>query len=191
MIKIAILGQIGSGKSFVSKQFGYPVFNADKEVAKIYKNNKLCYLKIKKLIPKFINSYPLNKNDLSNAILNDFNNLKKISKIIHPLVRIKLNKFLKKNKKSKMVVLDIPLYVENKLKKINDIFVFVDAKKNEINKRLIKRKNFNKKLINYFNKLQNSAKKKKKISNYFIQNNFNPEKIAGQIKMIKENILKK
>ena len=78
MIKIAILGQIGSGKSFVSKQFGYPVFNADKEVAKIYKNNKLCYLKIKKLIPKFINSYPLNKNDLSNAILNDFNNLKKI-----------------------------------------------------------------------------------------------------------------
>ena len=129
MIKIAILGQIGSGKSFVSKQFGYPVFNADKEVAKIYKNNKLCYLKIKKLIPKFINSYPLNKNDLSNAILNDFNNLKKISKIIHPLVRIKLNKFLKKNKKSKMVVLDIPLYVENKLNKKNDIFVFVDAKK--------------------------------------------------------------
>ena len=90
-----------------------------------------------------------------------------------------------------MVVLDIPLYVENKLNKKNDIFVFVDAKKNEINKRLIKRKNFNKKLINYFNKLQNSAKKKKKISNYFIQNNFNPEKIAGQIKMIKENILKK
>ena len=37
MIKIGILGDIGSGKSFAAKQFGYPVFNADAEVSKIYK----------------------------------------------------------------------------------------------------------------------------------------------------------
>ncbi len=37
MIKIAIIGDIGSGKSYVAKQFGYPVFNADEEVIKIYK----------------------------------------------------------------------------------------------------------------------------------------------------------
>ena len=36
MIKIGILGDIGSGKSFVSKQFGLPIFNADKEVKNIY-----------------------------------------------------------------------------------------------------------------------------------------------------------
>ena len=35
MIKIGILGNIGSGKSFVAKCFGYPVFNADEEVSKI------------------------------------------------------------------------------------------------------------------------------------------------------------
>ena len=35
MIRIAILGDIGAGKSFVSKQFNCPLFNADKEVAKI------------------------------------------------------------------------------------------------------------------------------------------------------------
>ena len=40
MIKIGILGDIGSGKSFVAKQFGFPVFNADYEVAKLYKQNK-------------------------------------------------------------------------------------------------------------------------------------------------------
>ena len=45
MIKIGILGDIGSGKSFVAKQFGYPVFNADKEVGKIYKNNIYCFYK--------------------------------------------------------------------------------------------------------------------------------------------------
>ena len=55
MIKIGILGDIGSGKSFVAKQFGYPIFNADKEVNDIYKNDKFCYKKIKMKFPKFIN----------------------------------------------------------------------------------------------------------------------------------------
>ena len=47
MIVVGILGDIGSGKSFIAKQFGYPVFNADQEVNKIYKKSKLCYKKLK------------------------------------------------------------------------------------------------------------------------------------------------
>ncbi len=50
MIKIGIVGDIGSGKSFVAKQFGYPVFDADKEVSKIYKKNNNCFRKLKKKI---------------------------------------------------------------------------------------------------------------------------------------------
>ena len=58
MIRIGILGDIGSGKSYVAKNFGYPVFNADYEVSKIYKKNKKIYFKIKKNITKiFIFSY--------------------------------------------------------------------------------------------------------------------------------------
>ena len=56
MIKIGILGSIGSGKSFIAKKFGYPVFNADREVSKIYKKNKYCYFKLKKALPKYIYS---------------------------------------------------------------------------------------------------------------------------------------
>ena len=48
MIIIGILGDIGSGKSYVASQFGYPVFNADVEVAKIYKNSKVCLKILKK-----------------------------------------------------------------------------------------------------------------------------------------------
>ena len=40
MIRIGILGDIGSGKSYVAKKFGYPVFNADEEVGKLYKKDK-------------------------------------------------------------------------------------------------------------------------------------------------------
>ena len=42
MIRVGLIGEIGSGKSFIAKQFGYPVFNADKEVSQIYKHNKIC-----------------------------------------------------------------------------------------------------------------------------------------------------
>ena len=48
MIKIGILGDIGSGKSFVAKQFGYPVFNADVEVDRIYKKDRNCFIKLNK-----------------------------------------------------------------------------------------------------------------------------------------------
>ena len=46
MIKIAVVGDIGSGKSHIAKLFGYPVFNADQEVASIYKKNKNCFKKL-------------------------------------------------------------------------------------------------------------------------------------------------
>ena len=46
-----------------------------------------------------------------------------------------------------MVVLDIPLLIENKLNKKKDILIFIDAKKKEINKRLKKKPNFNSKII--------------------------------------------
>ena len=45
MKKIGILGNIGSGKSHIAKSFGYPVFNADKEVAELYKNDKKIFKK--------------------------------------------------------------------------------------------------------------------------------------------------
>ena len=57
MIKIGILGDIGSGKSYVAQCFGYPVFDADKEVIKLYKNDLKVFRKLKKSLPKFIYSF--------------------------------------------------------------------------------------------------------------------------------------
>ena len=77
MIKIGILGDIGSGKSFVAKTFGYPVFNADDEVSKLYRKDRKIFTKLKKKIPKYIFSYPIKKKEVSEAILSNNSNLKK------------------------------------------------------------------------------------------------------------------
>ena len=117
MIRIAVLGDIGSGKSYVSKQFGYPVFNADAEVAKLYKKSRKCYNKLKRALPKYIISFPVKKIEISKAIIDGQNNLKKIIKIIHPGVRSNMNNFIKKNKNKKFLNFDIPLLIENKINK--------------------------------------------------------------------------
>ena len=189
MIRIAILGDIGSGKSYVAKQFGYPVFNADVEVAKLYKKNRKCYSKLKKIFPEYIISFPVKKTELIRAIIADQHNLRKIIKIIHPEIRFNMNNFVKKNKHKKFVILDIPLLMENKINKKNDILVFVDAKKNEINKRLKKRPNVNLKIIEKFKKLQLPVELKKKKSDFIIKNNFRNNSIKKNVKIILGKIL--
>tara|TARA_Y100000588_G_C13992730_1_gene812197 strand:- start:367 stop:942 length:576 start_codon:yes stop_codon:yes gene_type:complete len=191
MIKIGILGDIGSGKTFTANQFGYPVFNADIEVSKIYKNNKRCFQKLKKNFPNHIFSFPLNKKEISKLILLNKKNLKKINKIVHPIVRDRMNKFINKNKKKKIVVLDIPLLLENKIKKKDFILVFVDAKKKEIVKNLKKRKNYNIKIINILKKFQLPLKIKKKKSDYIIKNDFREKSVKKNVRILKNKILYK
>ena len=186
---IGILGDIGSGKSFVAKQFRYPVFNADKEVNKIYKKNKSCYKKLRNKLPKYIKSYPINKVELSNAILANKYNLKKIVNVVHPLVRHKMNHFLRNNTKKKLVVLDIPLLIENNLNKKNYILIFIESKKSQINLRLKKRKNYNKKIIENLRKLQETLAKKKKLSTYIIKNDFKLSTVKKKVRLIKNKLL--
>ncbi len=189
MIRIGILGNIGSGKSFVANNFGYPVFDADYEVSKLYKRNKKIFLKLNRILPKIIKSYPINKREIIEAVLQRDSNLNKIIKIIHKEVREKMNLFLKKNKNKKVVILDVPLLLENNLNKKGDILIFIDSKNSDVVKRLKRRKNFNKKLFNKFQKIQFSSNYKKKQSQYIIKNDFTKNTIKNHIKSILENII--
>ena len=186
MIRIGIVGDIGSGKTFVANNFGYPVFNADHEVSKIYKKDRKIYFKLKKRLPKYINTFPIDKNEITKAILSNKNNLKKIINIVHKEIREKLKIFLKKNKNKKIIILDIPLLLENKINKKSDILIFVQSKKEEIQKRLMRRKKFNKSLIKRFKKIQLPLDYKKKKSQFIIKNNFTNKSVKRDIK----NILK-
>ena len=190
MIKIGILGNIGAGKSYVAKNFGHPVFNADSEVSSLYKKDRKIFDKLKKILPKYISSFPINKNEISEGILANKSNLKKIVKIVHSEVRKKMDIFLNKNKNKKIVILDIPLLLENKINKKNDILVFVQSKKSEILKRLKKRKNFNPELISRFENIQLPLDYKKKKANFIIKNNFTNKSVKISIKKILTEITK-
>tara|TARA_B100001173_G_scaffold220959_1_gene191297 strand:+ start:482 stop:1057 length:576 start_codon:yes stop_codon:yes gene_type:complete len=191
MIKIGIVGDIGSGKSFVAKNFGFPVFNADKEVVEIYKRDKKCFIKLKKTIPKYIFSFPINKKEIAKSIISNQKNLKKIIKIVHPIVRLRMNQFIKKNKKKKMIILDIPLLLENKISQKVNILVFVDANNKEIIRNLKKRKNYNLKIMQILKKFQLPLKYKRKKSDFIIKNNFKMKPMKKRIKLLKERILYK
>ena len=71
MIRAAVIGGIGSGKSFVAKLFKCPVFNADNEVKIIYQTNKACFQKLNKILPSYIKSFPIKKTELLEAISKD------------------------------------------------------------------------------------------------------------------------
>jgi len=189
MIRIAVVGDIGSGKSHIAKLFNYPIFNADLEVAKIYKTSRQCFKNLKKKLPKYFSSFPIQKEEIIRAIYSNKTNLKKITNIIHPEIRKKMNIFLKDNKKRKAVILDIPLLLENKLNQKEDIIIFIQSKKTEVLTRLKKRKNFNLDIFNRFKEIQLPLRYKKKKSQFIIKNNFTNNSAKNSIKKILKNIL--
>ena len=190
MIRIGILGDIGSGKSYVANNFGYPVFNADNEVSKLYKKNKKIFRKLNKKLPNHILSFPIDKIEVTKAILTNKSNLKKIIKIVHDEIRKKMKLFIKKNKNKnkKIIVLDIPLLLENKINNKSDILVFVESRKEEIEKRIKKRVNFNRELFNKFKKIQYSKSYKKKKSDFIIKNDFTKKSVKRGIRNILDKI---
>ena len=110
--------------------------------------------------------------------------------MIHPKVRKKMKNFFKVNKKKEFVVLDVPLLLENKLNTKKDIIIFIQADKKKINKKLIKRKNINLKMINILRKNQFPVSLKKKKSTYIIKNNFVSNTAKKNVKLILTKINK-
>ena len=188
MIRIGILGDIGAGKSFVAKSFGYPVFNADEQVSILYQKEKKIFTKLRKLIPNYIFSFPIKKKEISKAIISNKSNLRKIIKIVHPEIQKKMKLFIKKNKYKKIIVLDIPLLLENKINNKSDILVYVESKKEDIEKRIKKRVNFNHRLFNMFKKIQHSKSYKKRKSDFVIKNDFTKKSVKRGIRNILDKI---
>ena len=189
MIRIAVLGDIGSGKSFFAKQLKIPLFCADEVVQSLYSKSRFLFAKLKKAFPRNFEKFPIKKIELIKIINKNPQNLKKIIKIVHPVVRKKMKIFLRKNRNKKAIVLDIPLFLENKLNFETDILVFIDADQKKIFSRLKKRKNFNHKIFKLLKSLQMPIHIKKNKADYVVKNNFNSAKIKKEAKILVNKII--
>ena len=186
MIKIGITGSIASGKTTASKILSYksgPLFSADKEIKKFYKNNNFK----KHLIKKFNIKRKTNfKQTLKMKIFENKRNIKLLEKIVHPMVRKEMHKFSKKYKKKNKLFYEIPLLVENKLMKHFDIVIFIKVKKKIRLKRFIANGG-EKNLFNLLDKRQLSDQRKIKFSDHVVNNEKNliilKRKLLSIIKM--------
>ena len=181
MKKIGITGSLASGKTTASKILSSrngPLFSADKIVRNLYRSKKF-----KKFVSrKFgIKNYSNTKKFIKQKIISNSRNIIKLEKIIHPLVRREMYKFLKKNKRKKFTFLEIPLLIESKLMKNFDVIFFIKAKR-RIRMQRFKLKGGDQKIFNLLNKKQLSDKKKIKYCDHVVVNDKN-------LKMLKKNLL--
>jgi len=191
MIKVGILGSVGSGKSFVAnifKELGFNIFSADQVVSQIYERNKNINKKISIFFKLKLNRGKINKNELRDNLKKNPKNFKYLNKIIHPIVRKKLILFLSKYKKTKLVVLDIPLLIENKMFSFVDIFIFIKTKPNIFKIRIKKRKNLDKQFLKLLENQQADEKIKKGYADFTVDNS-TKDKVKLQVKKILDKIL--
>jgi dephospho-CoA kinase len=191
MVRVGILGSVGSGKSFVAnifRELGFNIFSADNEVANIYKNNKIVNKKISKFFKLKLYESKINKQELRDSLKKNPKKFKFLNKIIHPIVRMKLAFFLTKFRKNRLVVLDVPLLVENKMFNFVDIFILVKTKSSFFKNRIKKRKNLDKQFLNILKKQQTSEKIKESYADFIIYNG-SKNKVKLQVKNIIDKIL--
>ena len=191
MVRVGILGSVGSGKTFIAnifKELSFNIFSADNEVTNIYKNDKVVNRKIAKFFKLKLYKGKINKKDLRDLLKKNPKKFKFLNKIIHPIVRKRLALFLSRFKKNKLVVLDIPLLVENKMLNFVDIFILVKTKSNSFSSRIKKRKNLNKQFLNILKKQQASEKIKESYADFIIYNS-SKNKVKLQVKSILDKIL--
>ena len=175
---IAITGGIGSGKStFCSKlkEKGFKIHSSDEQVAKIYKNPEKKFVTYLRTIglSKSISKKNINKKTISKIIFENKQIRKKLELYIFKIVRKKRSDFIKKEKqkKTKIIFIDIPLLFENNLEKQFNKVISIIASKRVRLKRLKKTRKMTENQFKNITRSQTSDVIRKKKSDYVIYNN--------------------
>ncbi|MCY3673333.1 MAG: dephospho-CoA kinase [Paracoccaceae bacterium] len=143
---LGITGSIGMGKSTVSRMFkqsGVPVWEADREVKKLYRAGGEAVEPLREAFgDDILGPDGIEKEKLKEKILDRHDQKKKLEEIVHPLVRKKMEDFKAQciNQKHKLAALEIPLLLESDLQDKVDYVVVVSAPEEFQEKRVMERK---------------------------------------------------
>lgn len=191
MIKVAITGGIGTGKTTISNMFadkGVPVFNSDEIAKEIMNTNSLLKNEIVTAFgDKVYDKNRLNKEYLSDAIFNNETLLKKINAIVHPYVADEFNSWIEEQD-SKYIIYESAIIFENQVEDFFYKIICVTASEEDVISRVMKRNNFSvDKIKSIINKqLPNDAKIQK--SDYVIEN-INISKLSDKVLEIHNDIM--
>lgn len=191
MIKVAITGGIGTGKTTISSMFadkGIPVFNSDEIAKEIMNTDSLLKNEIVTAFgDKAYDKNKLNKEYLSDVIFNNETLLKKINSIVHPYVAEEFNSWIQEQN-SKYIIYESAIIFENQAEDFFDKIICVTASEEEVISRIMKRNDFSvDKIKSIINKqLPNDAKVQK--SDYVIES-MNISKLSDKVLEIHNDIM--
>jgi dephospho-CoA kinase len=115
MIKLALTGSIGMGKSTVARMFenaGIPLFDADAEVRRLQDSGGALVDAIGACFPGSVRNGILDRAILTDIVLEDPDRLAELEKIVHPAVRAARDAFIGQHRASPALIFEIPLLFE-------------------------------------------------------------------------------
>ena len=172
MIKVGLTGSIGMGKSTVAdmfKNFGCPVFDADKVVHGLYEKGGAGIDIIKSFYPAAVVNSAVDREILRSYIAENPDKIRELETLIHPLVKKLRDDFLKTNQNKELLVFDIPLLFETGLNKNMDITVVVSAPYHVQHKRVMSREGMTEKIFSGLLAKQISNDEKKTMADIIIK----------------------
>ena len=190
MKKIAITGQIGTGKSVLLNQFkflGYKTYSSDQMVKDLYAKDRHIINEIKKLNPSLILNKKIRFDKLSNKAFKEPSFLLKLEKIIHPRLHYIRTRIIKTNQINRninrnIIVFEVPLLFEKKLQNNFDLVILLKCQKHLQIKRVLKRKNMNREKFENINKKFIPERKKIILSDYVINSGIGKNHTMSKIK---------
>ncbi|HSA06299.1 MAG TPA: dephospho-CoA kinase [Candidatus Gastranaerophilales bacterium] len=192
MIKIAITGNIASGKSLVEEFFrqeGAATLDADKIVHDLLKNNQ----NIIKSVYELFNSYgfevknkkgSIDRQKVGQIAFSDTKKLKALEKIIHPEVKKVIEEFFQLNKEKKLVVISVPLLFESDMENMFDYVIAVVADEKIRLERLINTRNLTQEQALKRIRAQNFGEEQLKKADFIIENNISTHELKLEVKKI-------
>ena len=171
---IGLTGGIGSGKSTVANYIaskGIPVYIADEEAKKIMEREDVKQ-KIQNLFDQsvFNSDNSLNRKKIAELVFNHPEKLKKLNTIVHPEVQLHFKNWVKEHKNFPYIIKEVAILFETGGNKQCDKVILITAPEELRIERAMKRDNLTKKdiLVRINNQLPDS--KKKKLSDFIVEN---------------------
>lgn len=130
MIRIALTGSIGMGKSTVAAMFkaaGVQVFDADAVVHELQQPNGALVEAIGALFPGTVRSGTLDRDCLAQIVLGNRDRLRALEQLVHPAVRAARDAFIAAHSDAPALLFEIPLLFETGGERDYDKVIVVSA----------------------------------------------------------------